>query len=370
MNNRFIMLLAATAVMTAVCSCNGNDAHSLKMLVGTYSEGTGSDGVYLFDFNELDASWTLLDTAATLNPSFIIPSADRKLAYSVGECEDGRQCAYSYRLTEATVDEMNSVRADDPALAAAPCNIVIAGGCAITSNYTGGTLSAFPIEEDGSLGAMVQQYIPENADPAAVAHLHCAVVSPDGKYLFATDLGLDRLYRFTIGDSSAPLKDPQVAWQFDTALHPGPRHMVFSSDGRFAYLIHEVEDMLSVFAYRDGVLEHLSTRLAYQGEGHGSADIHISPDGRYLYTSHRFKEDGIAIFAIDAADGSLTPAGYCRTGGHPRNFAITPNGRFLLCACRDSNAIEIYAIDPADGSLSFSGKSIELPAPVCISLWR
>ena len=368
MNYRFLSILAIAAAMSAVCACKGNE-DSLKMLVGTYTKGSESVGVYLLDYNQEDGSWALVDTAAAGNPSFVIPSGDRAFAYSVGEFADDRQCAYAYRLSDTAIDKLNSESAAGEASGATPCNIVIAGGCAITSNYRGGTLSAFPIKDDGSLGALVQQYVPENDNPDAVSHIHCAAISPDGKYLFATDLGLDRLYRSTIGDSSAPMQDPRIVWQFDSEVHPGPRHLVFSADGRFAYLVHELGDFLTVFSYHDGELEHVSTQLAYQGGGHGSADIHISPDGRYLYTSHRLKDDGISIFRINAEDGSATPAGYCRTGVHPRNFAITPNGKYLLCACRDSNAVEIYDINAEDGSLTFSGRSIDIPAPVCVSLY-
>ena len=144
--------------------------------------------------------------------------------------------------------------------------------------------------------------------------------------------------------------------------------MVFSPDGRYAYLLCELSDKLVVFSYLDGELSPVQTLLAYGGDGHGSADLHFSPDGRRLYTSHRLKEDGISIFRVDAATGLLTPEGYRRTGVHPRNFAITPDGRWLLCACRDSGAVELYSIDQASGALIPTGRGIRLPAPVCVQV--
>ena len=110
----------------------------------------------------------------------------------------------------------------------------------------------------------------------------------------------------------------------------------------------------------------IQTLTAYDGEGHGSADIHLSPDGRFLYTSHRLKEDGIGIFCVDPESGLVRRIGYQPTGRHPRNFAISPGGKFLLCGCRDENAIEIYAIDPDTGLLSLTGKTISVGAPVCV----
>lgn len=359
-------ILAAATLLLAACTTNSNDEGLLRMLVGTYTDGNDSRGAYLLTFNQEDASWALLDTAKAGNPSFIIPSEDRTRAWSVGEFEDGRQGAYSYSLSDSNLDVLNFQSTDGEASGASPCNIIAAGGSVFTSNYGGGTVSAFPIAADGTLDPLSSQYVPAGEAPS---HIHCAALSPDGKYLFVTDLGLDAIYRFTIGQPSEPLQDAVVAYQFDRDVHPGPRHLIFSRDGRFAYLINEIGDYVTTFSYDGGELGHIATGLAYDGEGHGSADIHLSPDGRFLYTSHRLKEDGIAIFKVDAENGTLERAGYCPTGKHPRNFAITPNGKYLLCACRDSGAIEIYDIDSSDGSLSYTGKSIEIPAPVCIQLY-
>lgn len=362
---RFVLILPALLCLAVGCSVRTSDGN-LKMLVGTYTNGNDSQGVYLMDFNQEDATWSLLDTAKAGNPSFVIPSADRTRAYSVGEYEDGRQCAISYLLSEDCIDVLNRQSVDGAASGAAPCNIILAGGCAVTSNYTGGTASAFPVLEDGSLAPMSQQFVPEED---IVHHIHCAVLSPDGKYLFLTDLGADRIFRFTVGDTAQPLLEGKSAYEFDREVHPGPRHMVFSADGRYAYLLHEVGDYLTVFAYEDGELRHISTDKAYSGGGNGSADLHLAPDGRFLYTSHRLKEDGISIFSVNAEDGTVENVGYCATGKHPRNFAITPNGKYLLCACRDSNRIEIYSINPENGSLDYTGKAIEIPAPVCVQLY-
>ena len=241
--------------------------------------------------------------------------------------------------------------------------LVTVDGNVITSNYTGGTMSALHINADGSLSDLFAMYVPEGEGES---HMHCATLSPDGKYLFANDLGKDAVYRFTTGDSSNPFKDACTAYQFDRNIHPGPRHMVFSQDGRFAYLLHELGDMLTVFSYDDGVLEHLSTQMAYDGVGHGSADLHFSPDGRFLYTSHRLKEDGISVFSINIETGEATRAGFCKTGNHPRNFAVSPDGQYILCACRDSQKVEIYKINSETGMPENTGKSIPVPDPMFV----
>lgn len=337
----------------------------LHMLVGTYTDGNDSKGVYLYEFDENDASFRLLDTAAAVNPSMVIPAEEGRMAYSVGEAEDGRQCAYAYRLGEQEITLLGGQSVSgEKSDGGSPCNIVVAGGCAITSNYGGGSLSVFPLLADGTLGEMCDQFAPAAHE---TARMHCAVVSPCGKYIFATDLGHDCIYRFCI-EEGQPLSEPDTAYQFDQEWHPGLRHMTFSKDGRFAYLVHELQDQLTVFAYDEGQLMHLDTQLAYDGEGHGSADIHIHPNGQYLYTSHRLREDGITIWKLNPESGLAERIGYQQTGIHPRNFAITPNGKYLLCACRDSQRIEIYRIGD-NGLLENTGKAIELSAPVSIRFY-
>ena len=256
-----------------------------------------------------------------------------------------------------------------------PCNILHCGKSVVTSNYSGGSITAFAIDADGSLPEMTQYFCTSmqyfNAFTGINlgeerSHMHCAVVSPDGKYLFVTNLGMDCIHRFDFAKGIHPFSNAAMALRHRGFVKNGPRHMIFSSDGRFAYLLCELADKLMVLSYDNGSLRPIQTLTAYKGRGHGSADIHLSPDGRHLYTSHRLKDDGIAIFSVDPVTGKVKKAGYQPTGSHPRNFAISPDGRFLLCACRDDNRIEIYSIDPQDGSLSYTGKSIDVGAPVCV----
>lgn len=370
-------MLTMAAALLAAASLQAQD-NTLRMLVGTYTEHTASEGVYLYSFDQETAEAVLLDTAKAGNPSFIIPSPDRRFAFGVAEFGDGRQGACAFRLGDDTIDFLNWQPSIGGTTGADPCNILYWDGNVITSNYTGGSVSVFPVAEDGLLEPMHEEfsidwgYESEFASrhlPEIVSHMHCAVLSPDGKYLFVTDLGAECIYRFTLTENRV-FGDQTVAHRFPRLTKTGPRHMIFSADGRFAYLLSELGDQLTVFQYLDGQLEAVHSVKAYKGNGHGSADLHLSPDGRFLYTSHRLKEDGIAVFSVDPVTGRVKRVGYTATGPHPRNFAITPNGKYLLCACRDSDAIEIYAIDAATGLLSDTGRRITLGAPVCIQLFQ
>lgn len=348
----YALQLLAAGLLAVSCSSN------ITMLVGTYTENTGSEGVYLYKLGK-NGQATLLSKAESGNPSFVIPGPGA-LAYGVNEFNDGRQGVSAY-----TIDEGEVVPAGFKSIPGGgedPCNILFTGGAIVTSNYTGGSLTAFEINVDGSIGELTQAWV---SSLDGQAHMHSAVISPEGKYIFAADLGNDCIHRFELNEGEYPLGANTIAWQNTDSLKFGPRHFVFSGDGRFAYLLCELGDKLVCFSYSEGTLTPIQTLDAYSGEGHGSADIHLSPDGRFLYTSHRLKEDGIAIFSVDKATGLVSHEGYQPTGLHPRNFAITPDGKLLLCACRDSNHIEVYSIDNSTGALSHLS-DISVPAPVCI----
>ena len=382
----------------------------LRLLVGTYTENTTAQGVYLFSFGPETADTQLLDMAPAGNPSFVVASPDGTRAYAVNEFNDGRQGVSAFSLSADSIELINTIPIpQDEVSGEDPCNILLipatrhitgegqetgrgltahitgTGKAAtpaeakydilITSNYTGGSVTAFAADTHEGLLACTQWYSTGIEYTHALlgtslgndpAHMHCAVLSPDGKYIFVTNLGNDCIHRFERRDGIHPLGNATTAWQHRGLRKYGPRHLIFSADGRFAYLICELTDHLVVFSYNDGELTPIQTLKAYDGRGCGSADIHLSPDGRFLYTSHRLKEDGIAIFGVDPASGNVTRTGFQPTGTHPRNFAISPDGRYLLCACRDSNAIEIYSIDKNSGALSPSGKAIEVGAPVCV----
>jgi 6-phosphogluconolactonase (cycloisomerase 2 family) len=367
-----------SAFLSLAVAISLNAQEEYRLLVGTYTENTPADGVYLYSFDAQTAEVRLLDMAPSGNPSFVIANPDQTRAYSVNEYNDGRQGVSSFELEADSIRGLNSVIIPkEQTDGEDPCNLLFDGETIISSNYTGGTVTAFALNEDGSILGTSQYFsysseyfqaltgLSLGSDPA---HMHCAVLSPDGKYFFVTNLGMDCIHRFERVEGIHPLGNSTVAWKHTGLTKFGPRHMVFSADGKYAYLLCELGDKLVVFEYEDGKLNPIQTLTAYKGKGHGSADLHISPDGRYLYTSHRLKEDGIAIFGIDKATGKVKKAGYQPTGRHPRNFAITPDGNWLLCACRDDNRIEVYSINKETGALSATGKTIDVGAPVCVQI--
>lgn len=353
----------------AACSpqkgANGQE-NELAMLVGTYTNGS-SRGIYTFSFNQETGQATALDSVALSNPSFLIASTDGTRVYAVSEMND-RTAALSALAFDRQTGALRVLNTE-PTGGADPCHVSTNGQVVLTANYSGGSLTVFPLNpSDGSLMPAAARFDGATGGPDTVRqctpHIHCTLFTPDGKYLFATDFSADRILRFKIQEgTSLPQPDGVAA---DIEADSGPRHLTFSPDGRFAYLISELSGKVTAFAYANGTLTQIQSITADSVSARGSADIHLSPDGRFLYASNRLKEDGIAIFAVDPDNGLLTPAGYQKTGIHPRNFHITPNGKYLLAACRDSNVIQVYKRNPDNGLLTDTRQDIRVDKPVCI----
>ena len=406
--------LASTCLATTGCtsrpqsSTPAHDADEQLMLVGTYTDA-GSEGIYSLRFNQQDASWQLLDSARLSNPSFLAIDSRRALIYAVSE-NGGPTDAINLLSLNPTTGAMQLL-VSQLTQGAAPCYVSFgpsspsanrpsstaaeAPRMAVTANYTGGSLSLFPLDEQGFPQPLDTLYMGQTNlnDPIRqeAPHVHCAHFAPDGRYLFATDFSSDRLLRFAIPSEvqeatckseaqAAPkaetckpnrlLSNPEVA-----AILPGgsgPRHLTFSPDARHAYLITELSGMVHVFDYQpeSGLLTMKQSIETDSVHARGSAHILLSPDGRFLYASNRLEHEGVAIFAVNPHDGLLTPVGYQLTGGHPRHFSLTPNGRYLLVACRDSHVIEIYQRDPDTGSLTPTGETIPFSKPVYIGWYN
>ena len=339
----------------------------IKMLIGTYTDDCASKGVYLYSFNQNTGESKELDTEMSGNPSFVHLSNDNQYFYSVNEYNTGKQGVSSYSIKDNKITKLNEYSCDFEGKSGAdPCNLLLYKNYLISSNYTGGSFTIFDIDESSKQIKKSIQYFSYSDK----SHIHCAILTPDKKYIFFTDLGADMVHRFTITDNKEnPLKDHKIIYQYKNKTQAGPRHMIFSNDGKFFYIICELDDLLSIFSYNDGEINHINTIKAYDGDGKGSADIHFSNDGNFLYTSHRLKKDGISIFKVNKDNGTVEKIGYQDTAIHPRNFAITPNGKFLLCACRDSNVIQVYEINKDSGMLKNVDKDIKIDKPVCVKFF-
>lgn len=344
--------------LTAMGAWAGDE---IRLLVGSYTD-SGSKGIYSLSFDQESGRSLLLDSLEIKNPSYLTLSKDGRYLYAVSENSDATAALNAIRFHAKTgkMRLLNTVltHGEDP------CHVETKGRIALTANYTGGSMSVFPIGKDGRLGNTKAVYKGNRGGERpqqSTAHIHMARFLGDG-HILATDFSADQLLLF--GTNTSGVSYERVAGR--VAKNSGPRHIELSKDEKTIYVMSELAGTVTVFANDHGMLKHLQTIASDSVNGGGGADIHLSPDGKFLYSSNRLKADGISIFKVNPANGLLTKVGYQLTGTHPRNFCITPNGKYLLCACRDSNVIEVYSIDPENGLLCDTHQNIVLKKPVCV----
>ncbi|MEP6676046.1 MAG: lactonase family protein [Ferruginibacter sp.] len=347
------------------------------LLVGTYTGGK-SEGIYVYKFNSSNADFSLVSTAKTSNPSFLAVSPDEKNVYAVNENADssrfttgGSIAAFSFDKKNGTLSAINKESSGGKH----PCYVAVdkTGKWATTANYSSGDFSVLPIRKDGSLGVATQTIHDTGSGPVKgrqdVPHVHSTTFSTDNKYLFVADLGTDQLFSYHFNSRNGMVTPTDQSF-FKTVPGSGPRHFAFHPNNKFAYLIEELSGNIVTFDYSDGKLSELQTISAhpvnYTGVI-GSADIHVSSDGKFLYCSNRGESNTIGIFSIDQVTGKLTLIGHQSTlGSGPRNFNFDPSGNFLLVANQNSDSIIIFKIDKATGLLTDTGKKIDVPVPVCV----
>ncbi len=350
------------------------------LFIGTYS-GTGSKGIYVYKFDDSSGklSWVSNTDESVVSPSFlaIAPSGKRLYACTEARIKNaGSVSAFAFDRETGTLKFINKQPSggDNPVYLSVSEN----NNWLVNANYFGGNLSAFPINVDGSLQPYTQliQHTGKSVNPDRQenAHVHSTVFSPSQDYLLVPDLGIDKvmIYRFDENQQS-PLTAMQPEF-INVIAGSGPRHLVFHPNGRYAYLVEELSGTVAVYNYREGTLDSIQ-RIATHPEDasgpFGSADIHLSPDGKFLYASNRGKENNIAIFSIDDLSGKLKPVGYQSTLGEvPRNFTIDPSGNFLLAANEKSGNIIVFRRDKKTGMLEYTGIQISIPQPSCLQFLK
>ena len=350
----------------------------LLVYVGTYTTGK-SEGIYLYRLNLSSGELThLATTSGVVNPSFLALAPSRRYLYAVNEVEEfagKRSGALSAFAVDRRTGELRLLN-QQPSLGGAPCYVVVdrAGRFVLVANYVGGNVAVLPVRSDGSLGEAteVKQDFGSsiNAERQEGPHAHCIVLDPANRFAYACDLGTDKIMIFRFDARRGKLIPNGRPW-VQVKPGAGPRHLTFHPGGNYAYVINEMHATITAFAHdrAEGNLEAVQTVPALPKGFTGantSADIHVSPDGRFLYCSNR-GHDSIATFKIDPRNGELTFIAHESTGGKtPRNFAIDPTGAFLLVANQNSDAIVTFRLDPKTGRLSATGQVVEVPSPVCL----
>lgn len=347
--------------------------------VGTFA-GRGSQGLYVFEFDRSTGRLTEIQTVSDREgPNFQALHPDGNYLYSVsGEAfsEDanyGTITAYHIDQETGMLTKINeqSVEGRGPA----HVSIDPRGRFAYVSNYGAGNLSVFAINEDGSLTEAVDVVQHEgssvNERRQGRPHVHSIMPSADGLFIYASDLGIDKIMIYEVDLTTGKLTPAEPPYVENTP-GAGPRHFKIHPNGEFAYAAEELSYTVAAFRVDQstGALTQIQRVSMVPDDFEGvnsAADIHISPDGRFLYASNR-GHDSLVIFEIGETTGGLSLVGHEPTrGGHPRNFMIDQQGEFVLVANRDDDNVVVFRRDETTGKLSYTGEQVHVPMAVCVT---
>lgn len=352
-------------LLTSICFSQS----SYKMLVGTYTRGTTSKGIYSLEFSGKGKLLSQKLLATSDNPSYLALSPDGKNVYAVNETgTESTVSAFAFDREHETLTFINKVNAGG----ADPCFITVTDNHVFTANYSGGSISVFGRKAGGAVTDTLKvirhqrknfgrgRFGPSNA--------HQVLFSPDRKVMIATNLGTDHVFSYSYNpdDNKNTLK---YIDQISVRKHSGPRHTVFSADGRYLYLVQELDAGLTVFSVNEeGRLRIIqeTTLVTDSSKKNGAADIHLSPDGKYLYATNRGEANNISCFKVNKNGSIAFKAQYPTEGNGPRNFTITPDGKFVFVANQRTNNITVFSRNKYTGKLTLTDNKVELGAPVCL----
>lgn len=355
----------------------------MLVYIGTYTSGKSrGKGIYVYKFNTENGALSPYKIVANVvDPSFLAIDKNRKYLYAVNETveyegkKSGAVSAFAIDRKNGDLRFLNK----QPSLGGAPCHITVSdnGKFVLVANYLGGNVSVFPIENGGNLGAPIglQQHRGSgvNRQRQESAHAHSIILDNNNRFAFASDLGIDKIMIYSFDDGDGKLEPNAAQAFYQTKAGAGPRHFKFHPDGKFAFVVNELDATVTSLEYDDkrGTLKEIQTVSTLPADFSGAsscADVHVSPDGKFLYGSNR-GHDSIAAYKIDEKTGRLEFIEHTPTQGRtPRNFAIDPAGKFLLAANQNSDSIVTFRIDEETGKLQPTGNKAIVPSPVCLKL--
>jgi 6-phosphogluconolactonase len=378
-------LPAALLVVAGLAGCTRSvptaSNHDYLVYIGTNISSPQENTIYLYHLSPTTGE--LLPLGAMkggAQPTYLTMDAAHRHLYAVSETQTflgapgGGVSALAIDPRTAMLTMLNQ----QPSTGASPCYISFdhTGKNVLVANYSSGNVAVLPVCPDGQLAppsATDQHQAPtgphKNQDKP---HAHSFLTSPDNRYVFSADLGTDKVYGYQLEAASGKLT-PLPAPAFTAKPGAGPRHLTFHPNGRWAYLENELNSTVTALAYdaKAGTFQEIESQstlpAGFTGNNAG-ADVHVSPDGRFVYTSNR-GDNSLAVFQIAPADGRLTLVQHVSTQGNwPRNFALDPSGRVLLVANQNSNDVFTYTIDKQTGKLTPTGKSVSVPSPMFVEV--
>ncbi|MHB8969480.1 MAG: lactonase family protein [Pirellulaceae bacterium] len=372
-----VFMLLAVGVCGAVPAAYAGDP--MLVYIGTYATET-EDGIHVYRMDLATGALTKIGAVGGIkNPSFQALHPGGRFLYSVSESGNyngqraGAICALAIDPKTGLLTLLNS----QSSMGADPCHVVVdhAAQHVLAANYSGGNVVVLPIQPDGGLGvacAFIQHQgssvHPRQKEP----HAHSIQVDAQDRFALATDLGTDQVVIYHYDPQDGSLRPNPLMPAAHVPPGSGPRHFAFHPQGKFGYLINELNSTVIAFTY-DGhrgelqAIQEVSTLPAdFQGEN-TTAEIVVSPNGKFLYGSNR-GHHSIVVYSIDAQSGMLTLVSHHSSlGEEPRNFAIDPTGAYLVAANQRTSNVVVFRVDPATGKLSPTPQQVKIPAPVCVT---
>jgi 6-phosphogluconolactonase len=365
-------LLAFALLLSTCLALRPMKNDTARFYVGTGTKGPES-AITLCELNLKDGTVTIVNTFGNVTgPGYVSLSPDQKYLYSVNQ--DHTIAAFAVGK-EGTLSLINK----QPAEGMNPCHVSVhpSGKMAFLANYTSGDWAAYPINTDGAVGAATATFQFSGSGPdksrQEKPHAHCAIPSPNGKYVYVSDLGTDRLMNYTVDAATGKVAPNPAQAYFSTQPGAGPRHLAIHASGKYLYLLNEMKATLTACSVdANGVVKEIETVNTVPADFSGkntSAAVRIHPNGKFVYASNR-GYNAIHAYEIQK-DGSLKSVGEAREGiDIPRDFNFDPSGKFMVVGNQKTNDLVVYRVDPKTGSMTFLSKSIALKDPICFAFLK
>jgi 6-phosphogluconolactonase len=370
---KYLCLFASLSLLMLT---NGFSSESL-VYFGTYT-GPKSKGIYVSRLDSKTGKLTTPELVAEIeNPTFLAVAPGEHFLYAVSEVDKiGNRDTGAVKgyAIDAKTGKLTPLNQQDSG-GGGPCHLAVdaTGKSLLVANYGGGSIAALPINADGTLGqaATTIQHTGSSVDKnrQTSPHAHSIYPSPDNRFALTCDLGLDKVFAYRLDPKAAKLTDATPPFA-TVAPGAGPRHLIFSGDGKFVYVINEMGGTITVFSYNKATaamteVQTIST-LPKDFTGTPScAEIVLHPSGKFLYGSNRV-HNSIALFAVDKKTGKLTFVEHQSVlGKKPRHITVDPSGQWLIAENQDSDSIIMYSIDTATGKIKPTGQTFTLGSPVC-----
>ena len=357
-----------------LCSTILSKADETPVWIG--ATGKDSKGIYRTTINTETGKITKPTLAGEIgSPGFLCLSPDGKRVYSICNVEKGSVAAFNITKDGKTLELINTVSTGDGG--AAHVSLDATGKILFSAQYGGGSVAAYAIKSDGSIGPRTALIEHTGSGPnegrQSKPHPHWTGVDPGNNFLFVPDLGADKVFIYKIDH-----KNQSITAHGSGIAVPGggPRHMKFSSEAKFAYVLNEMLLSVTTFQYDKsaGTMNAIQTISTLPKELQevpcSASEIRVHPSGRFIYTGNR-GHDSIAVFSVDQKTGKLTfVEREAIRGSWPRNFNVTPDGKYLIAAGGRSNTLTVFQIDQNTGALIYTGNSINCPGPICVEFGK